>query len=41
MSTYIDRIKFAALLKTEVYEEVEADEGALFQAMGWSRTRMA
>ena len=34
MSSYIDRIKSAALLKPDIYEEVEADEGALFQAMG-------
>lgn len=34
MSSYIDRIKRAVLLKVDLYEEVEADEGAMMQAMG-------
>ncbi len=34
MNVFLDRIKRAALLKVDLYEEVEADEGALYQAMG-------
>ena len=34
MSSFLERIKRAALLKVDVYEEVEADESAMFQAMG-------
>ena len=34
MSSYIERIKQSALLNSAVYEEVEADESAMLQAMG-------
>ena len=34
MNSFLERIKKAALLKSDVYEEVEADEGAMFQAIG-------
>ena len=34
MASFFERIKQAVLLKTAVYEEVEADESAMFQAMG-------
>ena len=34
MSNYKDRIIRAAKLDVDLYEEVEADKGALVQAMG-------